>query len=314
MLIDTHAHLNFNTFKSDAEEVIRRCLDENVWMINVGTNLETSKKAVEIAEKPSTRAELGAGLVPHRNEVSGAGYEKGIYAAIGLHPINLDTGLVKIKTDEQEGSYFEKEFDFEKYRELAKSQKVVAIGEIGLDYYWKPKTKKKLELFKEKQKDLLLKQLELARELNLPVIFHCRMAHQDLIEVLKSKFQNPNFKIKGVMHGFVGTLEQLREYLKMGFYIGFNGIIFKKIEGINFEEVIKETPIEKILIETDCPYLAPPISVNQRTYQRESASTIRNEPLNVKYVAQEIAKIKNLDYKEVIEITTKNAKELFNLK
>jgi TatD DNase family protein len=302
MLIDTHAHINFNAYKSDADKVINRCLENNIWMINIGTNFETSKKAVEIAQK----------------------HEKGVFAAIGLHPINLDTGLVKIKVDESEGSHFEKEFDFEKYKELAKSQKVVAIGEIGLDYYWKPKTKRKLELFKEKQKDLLLKQLELAKELNLPphqkfgsgglpVIFHCRMAHQDLIKILAYDFNDRSNYMQGVMHGFFGTLDQLKEYLKMGFYIGFNGIIFKKIEGINFGEVIKETPIEKILIETDCPYLAPPISVNQRTYQRKSASTIRNEPLNVKYVAEEIAKIKNLSFEKVAEITTKNAKDLFKL-
>jgi len=277
MLIDTHAHINFDAYENDSDEVISKCLENNVWMINIGTNFETSKKAVEISQK----------------------YEKGVFAAIGLHPINLDTGLVKIKIDESEGSHFEKEFDFERYKNLARSKKVVAIGEIGLDYYWKPKTKRKLELFKEKQKDLFLKQLELAKELNLPVIFHCRMAHQDLIQTLQ---QSNIPTIKGVMHGFVGTTEQLQEYLKMGFYIGFNGIIFKKIEGINFEELIRETPIEKILVETDCPYLTPP------NFPEE-----RNNPLGVKQVAQEIAKIKNLDFEKVAEITTKNAKDLFKL-
>jgi len=99
--------------------------------------------------------------------------------------------------------------------------------------------------------------------------------------------------------------------LKMGFYIGFNGIIFKKIEGINFEKVIKETPIEKILIETDCPYLAPPISINQQN--RHKSAFTRNEPLNVKYIAQKIAEIKNLSFEKVAEITTKNVKDLFNI-
>jgi TatD DNase family protein len=291
MLIDTHAHLNFPAFDKDRNEVIKNCLNNKIWMINIGSNFETSRKAVEIS----------------RN------YPEGVFAAIGLHPINLDTGLIKIKTDESEGSHFEKEFDFEKYKNLAKSKKVVAIGEIGLDYYWKPKTKRKLELFKEKQRAGLCQQLNLARELNLPAIFHCRMAHEDLIEILNEQRTMNNEQLKGVIHGFVGTTEQLREYLKMGFYIGFNGIIFKKIEGINFEENIRNTPLEKILIETDCPYLAPPISVNQRAYQRESASTIRNEPLNVKYVAQKIAEIKNLDFEKVAEITTKNAKELFKI-
>jgi len=301
MLIDTHAHLNFPVFDKDRNEIIKKCLESEIWVINVGTNFETSKKAVEITTK----------------------YEKGVYASIGLHPIDLDTGLIKIKTDEKEGSHFEKKFDYEKYKNLAKSEKVVAIGEIGLDYYWKPKTKRKLELFKEKQKDLLLKELELAKELNLPphqkfgsgglpVIFHCRMAHQDLIEILNFQFSISNFQIRGVMHGFVGTIDQLKEYLKMGFYIGFNGIIFKKIEGINFEENIKNTPLDRILIETDCPYLTPPAA--RRSFcEGGQSQEERNEPINVKYIAEEIARIKNLSFEKVSEITRTNAKELFQI-
>jgi len=283
MLIDTHAHLNFVAFENNREETIKRSLENNIWMINIGTNFETSKKAVEIARE----------------------HGKGVYAAIGLHPINLDTGLVKIKIDpdEFEKDYypFEKEFDYKRYKRLARSKKVIAIGEIGLDYYYRPKTTKKKELFKQKQKEVLLQQLYLAKELNLPVIFHCRMAHQDLIEILNSKFEILN--LRGVMHGFVGTSEQLQEYLKMGFSIGFNGIIFKKIEGINFEENIRKTPLEKILIETDCPYLTPP------NFPEE-----RNNPLAVKQVAEKIAQIKNLDYQKVSENITENAKKLFSLK
>jgi len=279
MLIDTHAHLNFNAYKEDAEKVIRRSLDNDVWMINIGTNYQTSKKAVEIAQK----------------------YEKGVLAAIGLHPIHLETGLVKAKIDKEEINFkaAEEEFDYEKYKKLAQSPKVVAIGEIGLDYYYKPKTKRKLELFKEKQKEALLKQLEVAKELNLPIIFHCRMAHQDLIEILS---ENLDLKPqKAVAHGFVGNSEELQKYLNFGFYIGFNGIIFKSIEEINFEENIKNTPLDKILIETDCPYLTPP--------QVEG----RNEPIYVKYVVEEIAKIKNISYEEISEITTENAKRLFRI-
>ncbi len=299
MLIDTHSHVNFNAFKDDADEVIRRSLNNNVWMINVGTKYETSKKAVEIAEK----------------------YPEGVYAAIGLHPIHLETGLVKIKndTEEIEVKTREEEFDYERYKELGKSEKVVAVGEIGLDYYWRPKTTKKKELFKQKQKDLLLKQLELANDLNLPVIFHCRMAHAELIEFLKSKIKNQKSKLNGVMHSFVGNSKQLEEFLELGLYIGYNGIIFKNIEGIKvaetsphlssratssraiFEENIKNTPLDKILIETDCPYLTPP--------QKEG----RNEPIFVKYVAEKIAKIKKLSYKEIAKITTENAKKLFKL-
>lgn len=281
MLIDAHAHLNFAAFKDDFDKIIKRCLDNGIWMINIGTKYETSKKAVEIAEK----------------------YEKGVWAAIGLHPIHLETGLVKIKNDDEETNIKTKEenLDCEEYKKLAQNPKVVAIGEVGLDYYRRPKTTKKKELFKQKQKDLLLQQLNLAKELNLPVIFHCRMAHDDLYEFLISNFQFPNSKLKGVMHGFVGTLEQLRKYLEMGFYIGFNGIIFKNIAGIDFEKIIEETPLEKILIETDCPYLSPP------GYEE------RNDPFGLKFILEKIAQVKNISFKNLAEQTTKNTQKLFGI-
>jgi TatD DNase family protein len=252
MLIDTHAHLNFDAYKDDADEVIRRSLDDEVWMINVGSHYEASKRAVEIAEK----------------------YKEGVYAAVGLHPINLDTGLLRIKIDNEEGSHFEKEFDYEKYKELVKSKKVVAIGEIGLDYYWRPKTTAKKEIFKQKQKDLLLKELGLSQELDLPIIFHCRMAHDDLIKIIGEQLTNNNKQIRGVVHCFTGSWEQ----------------------------VIKKTPLERILVETDCPYLSPP------EFKKE-----RNEPIAVKYIAREIAKIKNMDYKEINAITSHNAREFFKI-
>jgi len=256
-------------------------------MINVGTNYETSKKAVEIAGK----------------------YPQGVYAAVGLHPINLETNLVKQKFDENEGGRFEEEFDFEKYKELAlSSKKVVAIGEIGLDYYYKPKTKTKLALFKEKQKTLLEQELKLAKELNLPVIFHCRMAHQDLIEFLS---ENSQIKPKrAVAHGFVGNIGELQKYLDFDYYIGLNGIIFKTIEGIDFEKNIKKTPLDKILIETDCPFLTPP---NFYPEQSRRIGEKRNNPLGVKFVAEHIAKIKNISFEKIAEITTKNTKDLFKI-
>lgn len=248
MLVDTHSHLNFNAFKDDADQVIRRSLENNVWMINVGSQYETSKKAVEIAEK----------------------YENGVYAAVGLHPIHTQD-----------------ELDRQKYKELAGSKKVVAIGEIGLDY------KPEYISFKERQKEIFLQQLDLAKELNLPVIFHCRMAHDELINELRIK----NYELKGVVHCFTGNWAEAKKYLEMGLYLGFNGIIFK----LDLDEVIKNTPIDRILLETDCPYLTPP--------QADG----RNEPSYVKYVAEKIAKIKNISYEEISEITTKNAKEIFNI-
>lgn len=272
MLIDTHAHVNFNAYKDDADEVIRRSLDNVIWVINVGSQHGTSQRAVEIAEK----------------------YEQGIYAAIGLHPIHLETGLVKIKDDPEEIQFktTEENFDYNKYKALALSKKVVAVGEIGLDYYYKPKTKVKLEVFKNKQKEVFLKQLDLAKELNLPVIFHCRSAHDEMIAILE-KQQG----IRGVIHCFTGNWEQAQKYLEMGFYLGLNGIIFK----LDLNEVIKNAPLDKILIETDCPYLTP------------KPLTGRNEPLFVRYVAEKVANIKNLSYEEIENITTQNAKKLFDI-
>jgi len=257
-------------------------LKNNVWMINVGSNYKTSKTAVEIAQK----------------------YKEGVWAAVGLHPLHLDSGLVKMRNDinETESQSDEEAFDYQKYKILAQDPDVVAIGEIGLDYYWKPKTKKKLSEFKEKQKKLLLRQIELARELGLPVIFHCRMAHNDLIDIFNSQLLIRDSKFKGVIHSFTGGGEQAREYLKMGFYLGFNGIIFKSIDGIDFKRIIKETPLEKILVETDCPYLTPP-----------HFSEKRNNPLGVRYVAREIAEIKKVSLDEVAKITSENARTLFQI-
>lgn len=278
MLIDTHAHINFNAFKDDANEVIRRALGQNIWMINVGSQYSTSKRAVEIAEK----------------------YDEGVYAAIGLHPIHLSQGIFKTKIDTKEIEFKteEEDFDAEQYRGLAKSKKVAAIGEIGLDFYYRPKTATKLEQFKQKQKDVLLKQLDLAQELNLPIIFHCRMAHSDLIEILSCKPQTKNCKLKGVIHCFTGAWQQAQRYMEMGFFLSFNGLIFKMPPS---EEVIKNISLEKLLVETDAPYLIPP--------QEDG----RNEPLYIKHVVSKIAQIKGLSYQEVAEATTQNARTLFGI-
>jgi TatD DNase family protein len=286
MYFDTHAHLNFAAFVKDRDRVIRKCLKDDIWLINVGTNLFTSQKAVEIAQK----------------------YDEGVYAAVGLHPINLDTGLIKMKVDEDEDeqdSPFEQEFDYEKYKKLAQEEKVVAIGEIGLDYYWKPKTKKKLEQFKREQDFLFHQEVRLAAELDLPIIIHCRMAHEDLLKTLKKLSSIYDKKLRGVVHCFTGTWEQAKEYMRLGFYIGFNGIIFKLSSrarggGLALDKIVKKVPLKKILIETDCPYLSPP-NYNQK----------RNDPMGVKFVAREIARIKKVRLEEIADQTTKNAQKLF---
>ncbi|MGC9031494.1 MAG: TatD family hydrolase [Minisyncoccia bacterium] len=278
MLIDTHSHLNFSVFKETFNKIIKECFLQNIQIINVGTKYETSEKALEIAKM----------------------YKEGVYAAVGLHPIHLETGLVKIKDDTQEIEIKTKEenFNYEKYKNLAKDKKVVAIGEIGFDFYWTPKSKEKKEILEEKQKENFILQLELARELNLPIILHCRLANKEMLTILKN-YKN---KIRGVIHCFVGTLKDLEEYLKLDFFIGFNGIIFKNIEGIDFKEIILNTPLNKILLETDCPYFTP-LGFDEKI----------NNPLGLPLIAKEIAKIKNISFEQISNITTQNAKELFSL-
>ena len=284
MIIDTHSHLNFKAFEGDLDEIIKKNLAQNIWTINVGTRYETSKKAVEIAEQQ----------------------KEGVFAAIGLHPIYASAEFAKMKTDLSEGEFLIREeiFDEAKYRELAKSKKVVAIGEIGLDYYYKPKTTAKLTQFKEKQKEIFVKQLDLAVELDLPVILHCRMAHGDMIEILQSRIKNN--KLRGVIHCFTGTMEEMKQYVDLGFYIGFNGIIFSALGGsasggkLPLDEAIKNCPMEKILVETDCPYLTPPQEGNKR-----------NEPIFIKHTIQKIAKLKGVDFQVILDQVARNANQLF---
>jgi TatD DNase family protein len=259
MLFDSHAHLNFKAFKDDYRQVIKRCQENNVWMINVGSQYETSKKAIEIAEK----------------------YDKGVYAAVGLHPIHVE----------------DENFDYEKYSDLAKNPKVVAIGETGLDYYRdknNPSTS-----FRASQKEIFLKHLELARELNKPVIIHCREAHRDLTEILKIETQKLKANSRGVIHCFTGNQKQAEKYLELGFYLGFTGIITYSSD---YDEIIKNLPLDKILIETDSPYLTPIPFRDQR-----------NEPSYVKYVAEKIATLKNLPLEKIAEQTTNNALKLFSI-
>jgi len=273
MIADTHSHLNFKAFDADRLEVIKRTQDMGVVCVDVGTKYETSKKAIELAKQ-----------------------NKNIFAAIGLHPIHIKTDLLKLRTDEDEGNFapLGEEFDTQKYKDLALNggKKVVAIGEIGLDYYYKPKTKSRLAEFKGLQKKVFLQQLGLAEELNLPVIVHCRMAHSDVIEILQKK------NLKGVIHCFTGTPDQAKKYIDLGFYLGINGIMDK----FDLTKVIGQTALDKILTETDCPYLAP-----------KEEQDKRNEPIFVKHIIQKIADIKAITFDKTAEQTFQNAKELFGI-
>jgi TatD DNase family protein len=249
-MIDTHAHLNFSQFDKDRKEVISECLENNISIINVGTDYQSSQEVIEMAKE----------------------YEAGVYASIGLHPLDA-----------------EQDFDYGKYKDL-NNGKVAAVGETGLDYWYKPKGKAKRESYKEKQKEVFLKQIVLAEELNLPLIIHCRVAFDDVYEILKQK------KLKGVLHCFTGILSDLERFLALGYFIGINGIIFK----MDLKEVIEKIPLDRILLETDCPFLPPP-GFDQR-----------NSPLSLEYIGEEVARIKGVSLKEVLEKTEDNARVLFD--
>lgn len=296
MLIDSHCHLNFRAFRDDADKVIQKTLKAETWMILPGSQRSTSERAVRIAEN----------------------YPKGVYAAVGLHPVHLTQRNVTAQevqagaTTTQDWMEFEtraEEFDPSFYRSLAQSsKKVVAIGECGLDSFGLPKKKSDRRMAKEKQKEVLQEHIKLAQELNLPVIFHCRGYLEDLITLITEYGGG----VSGVVHSFTGTAEQARRFLDLGMYIGFNGIIFKQSPFLpNFQEVISSVPLNRILIETDSPYLIPPLA--RQSGSQDGHPTERNEPLFAQYVAEEIAHIKEISFDEVASATTSNAKSLFHL-
>ncbi|MFA4941654.1 MAG: TatD family hydrolase [Patescibacteria group bacterium] len=283
MFIDTHAHINFNAFKDDGDETIRRSLAGDTWMILVGTEYKTSRRALEYANK----------------------YEKGVYAAVGLHPIHLEEVLAENNDENGNYSFTTKaeEFNYDNYEKLAKFEKVVAIGEIGLDYYH-INLGGNIGAIKQKQKDVFLEQLILARNLDLPVIIHCRQAHDDMLAILtdfKNKYKDkiPTGRPWGVMHCFSGDEDLAWKYFSLGLIISFTGLItFSK----RWDDLIRKMPPEKFMIETDSPFMTP-----------EPYRGSRNEPLLVKYVAKRISEIRNLTPERVGEITVKNARELFGI-
>lgn len=249
-LLDTHSHPQLRQYNEDREAVIQRALDAGVGMICVGVDLETSRQAVELTKQYAN-----------------------IWSSVGLHPNdNLD-----------------EVYDEVPYLELAKRPKVVAIGEIGLDYY-----RTTDEAKKEFQRERFEKQLALAEQLQKPVIIHCRDAHEDMRKIL---IAHPN--IRGVIHSFTGTLEDAKWYIEHGFYIGLNGIItFAR----QYDEIIQAIPLKSILLETDAPFLTP-----------EPYRGKRNESSYLPFVAQKIADIKGESLENVSAVTTENAKLLFDI-
>ena len=283
--IDIHSHVNFKAFDDDRDAVIHRAIDNDTWVINIGTQFDTSKKAVEMTND----------------------YPEGVYSAVGLHPIH--TGASYHDTNElgNEGQEFTSRgeiFDKEKYKELTKLGKVVAIGECGLDYY----RCKKDSI--EKQKVAFIAQIELANELRLPLMLHVRNddtdktrnAYFDVYELIK-KYSKLD-KVKGVSHFFAGSVEDMKRFIDIDVYISFAGpITYKpKPEICDYIGVIKETPLDMILADTDSPYVAP---VPHRGK--------RNEPIYVSKIVKKIAEIKGLTEKETSKAIFSNAKRLFKI-
>jgi len=253
MFVDTHCHLDFEQYNDDREQVIQRAIKNKITsIITIGIDKKTSKKAIELAEKFAI-----------------------IFAAVGIHPNDskdVDEEMIK------------------KIGEMAQHKKVVAIGEIGLDYYrnYSPI---------DTQQKIFRRQLQLAIELELPVIVHNRNANEDIVKIL---IDEKAYKVSGVLHSFSGDLNTLNQALNRNFFISFTGpVTFKNT---NYDMLINKTPLEQLLLETDSPFLAPVPFRGKR-----------NEPSYLKYTAEKIAKIKNISIEELAQITSENAKNLFKL-
>jgi TatD DNase family protein len=271
MYFDTHTHVNFAAFKEDTDEVINRALKNDTWMINVGTQFDTSKSAVDMASK----------------------YKDGVFAAIGLHPVHTYQQML----DEEESHFRSRAevFDESEYANLL-SERVVAIGECGLDYFRLPSENKEEAI--EKQKSAFISQLQFARKHALPVIIHCRDAYEDILQILGKEYQGG----AGVIHSFTDTWDTAKKFLDIGFHVALNGILTFDKTG-KLAEVVEKTPIGKLLTETDAPYLTPP------PYRGK-----RNEPNYVQYIAGKIGEIKKMSTEEVGKQTFENACNLFKIK
>ena len=252
-IFDSHAHYSSEQYKEDLDKVIEEMKENRViGVMNCGTDVKSSKKVIELAEK---------------NDI--------FYAAVGVHPsdaFGVDDAMMR------------------EIEDLAKHDKVKAIGEIGLDYYWEENPSR------EEQKDAFRRHLELAKKLNMPVIIHDRDAHQDTLEIMK---EYP--EVTGVVHCFSGSVEMALECLKLGYYIGVTGVVtFKNAKKII--DVVREVPLDKLLVETDAPFMAPVPNRGKR-----------NQSNYIEYVIEKIAEIKGISSVEVSEKTIENTRKLFNI-
>lgn len=250
-IFDTHAHYNDKAFNEDRTSLLDSFSESGILgIINCGTDIESSKKSIELSEQ----------------------YDF-MYCAVGFHPEDINKAHTNY---------------IEEIKELSKHKKCVAIGEIGLDYYW-------VKDNKEEQKRIFTEQIILANELNLPVIIHSRDAHNDTLDILKK------YKPKGVLHCFSGSVEIMKEVLKLGMYIGLGGAVTFKNARVPLE-VAENLPLDRLLLETDCPYMSP---VPMRGK--------RNQSTYISYVAEKIAEVKNLTKEEILTTANNNAFNLFGI-
>lgn len=255
MIFETHAHYDDHKFDEDREAVLQKVIQSGVSpIINVGASIDSTKATIELAKSHDY-----------------------IYAAVGVHPSDIE-GL-----DEE---------NFQWLRTQTSYEKTVAIGEIGLDYYWD----KEPEVQKA-QRHWFGRQLELAREMNLPVIIHSRDAAEDTVKVMK---EHNAQELSGVIHCYSYSKEMAKEFVKMGYFIGVGGVVtFKNAKKL--VETVEEIPIESILLETDCPYMAP-----------EPNRGTRNDSSNIPFIIEKIAEIKGISKEDVERITEENAYRLFS--
>ena len=273
-LIDAHTHIQFAAYKNDTDEIIKRSLEAGVWLVNVGTQQDTSKDAIALAEK----------------------YPAGVYATAGLHPIHTDKSFHD-ETELGDGmaSFTSRgeAFDVEAYKKLALHPKVVAVGECGLDYYHLADSDSR-----EKQKKAFVEQIELALAVKKPLMIHCREAFDDLLNTLRDN-RHKLQTVPGIIHFFSGDIKYATKLLDMGFYFTFGGVItFAK----DYNEIIKTVPLNRVMLETDAPYVTP------APYRGK-----RNEPAYIVEIAKKLGEIKGVGLEEVSHHTVENSRSIFGI-
>ena len=276
--IDAHTHLQFSAYDSDRNDVISRIRKEGIIIINIGTQRVTSEEAIKLAKENSD-----------------------MYATVGLHPIHTAPTFHDSNETQEKIHENGEVFNYEYYKKLALEKRVLGIGECGLDYFHLPEN---ITDAKERQKSVFIEQMKLSRDVEKPLMIHCRNAFPDLIKIIKENNSSLYTDNPGIIHFFSGTIEEATELLAMGFSFTFGGAITypQKKNSTNYEEIIKMMPIEKILSETDAPYVAPV------PYRGK-----RNEPAYVIEVVKKLAILKQVSLETMSVQILKNADRVFGI-